>query len=181
MLNQQLHAAEYAIEPDASAASYAFALAAATGGTVTVPNLNKKLFKAMSPLLKSSTMGAITYQNRAITVTGPNDGLNAVDVDMEHVSDTVMTLAAIAPLAEGTTTIRNVGNMRIKETDRLAACVNELTRCGQEVNQARIGSITPQPIQPAEIECYADHRMAMSFAILGCCAEGITITIDLCF
>jgi 3-phosphoshikimate 1-carboxyvinyltransferase len=87
-----------------------------------------------------------------------------------------MTLAAIAPLCEGPTTIRNIGNIRIKETDRLAASVNELRRLGQDVVHGDDWlTINPRPLRPASIECYHDHRMAMSFAILGAVAGGVTI------
>ena len=96
---------------------------------------------------------------------------------MHHISDTVMTLAAIAPLCQGPTTIRNIANIRIKETDRLQATVTELRRLGQEVEHgADWLRITPRPLTTAEIACYADHRMAMSFAVLGAIAGGITIT-----
>ena len=102
--------------------------------------------------------------------------LIGVDVDMFHISDTVMTLAALAPLCDGKTTIRNVYNIRIKETDRLEATVNELSRLGQQVESGRDWlSIEPRPITPAVVRSYSDHRMAMSFAILGLAREGISI------
>lgn len=139
--------------------------------------------------------------------------LKGIDVDMHHISDTVMTLAALAPLAEGPTTIRNVANIRIKETDRLVAIVNELRRLGQGIEHGEDWiTITPAPVtptpnrtqvqgtnphayrarlahfgrslalqvQPAEIECYADHRIAMSFAVLGCAVPGVTIKDPAC-
>ena len=101
---------------------------------------------------------------------------------MEHISDTVMSLAAIAPLLAGDTTIRNVGNIRIKETDRLAAVVNELRKLGQAVEEGEDWlRISPRPICDAEIECYSDHRMAMSFAVLAAaCDAKITILDPAC-
>jgi 3-phosphoshikimate 1-carboxyvinyltransferase len=100
---------------------------------------------------------------------------------MHHISDTVMTLAAIAPLAEGPTTIRNVANIRIKETDRLAALVAELRRLGQGVTHGDDWlRVEPRPIVPAVVQCYSDHRIAMSFAILGALREGITIEDPAC-
>ena len=117
----------------------------------------------------------------ASPITGPKQ-LRGIDVDMHHISDTVMSIAAIAPLADGPTTIRNIANIRIKETDRLAALVNELTKeLGQKVEYGDDWlKITPQPITPATIHCYADHRMAMSFGILGLAHEGITIEDPAC-
>ena len=107
--------------------------------------------------------------------------LRGVDVDMHHISDTVMTLAAIAPLATGPTTIRNVANIRIKETDRLAATVIELRRLGQHVTHGDDWlCIDPRPITPATVCCYSDHRMAMSFAVLGALVPGISIEDPAC-
>jgi 3-phosphoshikimate 1-carboxyvinyltransferase len=79
-----------------------------------------------------------------------------------------MSLAAIAPLADGPTRIRNVANIRIKETDRLAAIAAELERLGQLVTITEDSlSLEPRPLRPAVVKTYADHRMAMSFAVLG--------------
>jgi 3-phosphoshikimate 1-carboxyvinyltransferase len=114
--------------------------------------------------------GRIEYTS----VTGPSDGLRGIEIDMHHISDTVMTLAAIAPLCHGPTTIKNVANIRIKETDRLIATVTELRKLGQQVDIHEKGdgfTIYPRPLKPALIECYSDHRMAMSFAILAAAAR----------
>lgn len=167
----------YRIEPDASAASYPLALAAATGSTITVPNLGRGSMQgdiAFAEVLEQ-TGCEVEMTPHSITVRGPNQ-LRGIDVDMHHISDTVMTLAAIAPLAEGPTTITNIANIRIKETDRLAALVTELGRLGQEVEHGPDWlRIHPRPVSPACVRCYADHRIAMSFAILGCATEGVTI------
>src|SRR5690606_29298177 len=94
---------------------------------------------------------------------------------------TVMTLAALAPLCAGKTTIRNVYNIRIKETDRLEATVNELRRLGQKVESGHDWlSIEPAPISPAVVKSYSDHRMAMSFAILGLARTGVQIEEPAC-
>jgi 3-phosphoshikimate 1-carboxyvinyltransferase len=104
-----------------------------------------------------------------------------VDEDMHHLSDTVMSLAAIAPLAEGPTTIRNVANIRIKECDRLDATAGELRRLGQAVETGPDWlTVAPRPVQPATVRCYADHRIAMSFAILGLARPGIAIEDPAC-
>jgi 3-phosphoshikimate 1-carboxyvinyltransferase len=100
---------------------------------------------------------------------------------MHHISDTVMTLAALAPLATGKTKIVNVANIRIKETDRLEATVTELRRLGQHVEAGEDWlSIDPRPIQPATVQCYSDHRMAMAFSILGLARPGIQIADPAC-
>lgn len=175
-------ARSYFVEPDASSASYPFALALATASTITVPGLSPSSLQGDYGFVRiCEQVGAtVTVQGNATTVRGPAT-LRSVDVDMHHISDTVMSLAAIAPLAQGSTTIRNVANIRIKECDRLAATVAELRRLGQEVEHGDDWlRITPRPMVPAAIECYDDHRMAMSFAILGCARPGITITDPAC-
>jgi 3-phosphoshikimate 1-carboxyvinyltransferase len=107
--------------------------------------------------------------------------LSGVDVDLHHISDTVMTLAALAPLASGTTRIRNVANIRLKETDRLLATATELERLGQKVTQGDdFIVIEPRPIVPATVRCYADHRIAMSFAVLGIASGAVTIEDPAC-
>lgn len=178
---QALRPLTYAIEPDASAASYPFALAAASGGSLFVPGLGKDALQgdvAFAAVLARA--GAqVTYEATGIRVEGR--GLHGIDEDMHHISDTVMTLAAIAPLASGPTTIRHVANIRIKETDRLAATVAELRRLGQHVTHGDDWlRIHPQPITPAVVQCYSDHRMAMSFAMLGAIREGVSIEDPAC-
>jgi 3-phosphoshikimate 1-carboxyvinyltransferase len=102
--------------------------------------------------------------------------LRGIDVDMNDISDTVMTLAAVACFAEGPTTIRNVAHIRHKETDRLAALATELRRVGAEVDEFADGlTISPRPLHGGEIETYNDHRMAMSMALIGLRVPGIVI------
>ena len=167
----------YAVEPDASSASYPFAAACATASRITVPGLSPTSLQgdyAFVEVLRR--MGAeVTVAGGATTVAGPQR-LRGVDVDMHHISDTVMTLAAIAPLADGPTTIRNIANIRIKECDRLAATVAELRRLGQHVEHGEDWlTIHPRQLESATVQCYGDHRMAMSFAVLGLARAGIAI------
>jgi 3-phosphoshikimate 1-carboxyvinyltransferase len=177
-----LHGRAYAIEPDASSASYRFALAAALGGAVVVPGLGRDAQQgdyAFAAILEQA--GAQVTRGETSTRVERLGTLRGVDVDMHHISDTVMTLAAIAPIAAGPTRIRNVANIRIKETDRLAATVIELERLGQRVTHgADWLAIEPAPITPAMVHCYDDHRIAMSFAILGAAAGGVTIEDPAC-
>jgi 3-phosphoshikimate 1-carboxyvinyltransferase len=181
---------DYGIEPDASSASYAFATAAATGLAVTVPGLGTSALQGdygFVDLLEQ--MGATVERQAASTrVVGPRPpadprapALRGLDVDMHHISDTVMTLAALSPLCAGPTHIRNVANIRLKETDRLAATVAELQRLGQEVTSGEDWlRVEPRPIRSALVRSYSDHRMAMSFAVLGLARAGISIEDPAC-
>ena len=170
----------YDIEPDASAASYFFAVAAVTGGRVTVEGLSKNSLQGDIGFVEAlRQMGcAVTYGDNTTTVEAPGPGasLRGIDVDMNAISDTAQTLAAVAPFAVGPTRIRNVGHIRHKETDRIAAVATELRRIGQLVDEHEDGlTIHPAAIQPATIHTYDDHRMAMSFAVTGLRGTGIRI------
>lgn len=172
----------YSIEPDASSASYAFALAAATGSRVQVPGLGLLAMQGDYGFVEVLERIGVRAEREldATTVTGTGQ-LRGIEVDMFNISDTVMTLAAIAPLAEGPTHIANVANIRIKETDRLTATVAELRRLGQTVSEgADWLRIEPRPIQAAVVQSYKDHRMAMSFAVLGAAQAGVSIEDPAC-
>ena len=177
-----LQASEVTIEPDATAASYAFAAAVSGQGSVTVPHLGRHSVQgdlAFVDILEA--MGASVQRGKTSTTVSAGKGLRGIEVDMHHISDTVMSLAAIAPLASGPTTIRNIANIKVKETDRLSATVNELRRLGQDVAAGDDWiRITPARMVPATIECYRDHRMAMSFAILGLARSGVSIADPAC-
>ncbi len=167
----------YAIEPDASAASYFFALAAITGGSVTVEGLGSASIQgdvAFVDLLEH--MGCQVERGRDFT-TVQGAPLRGIDVDMNAISDTVMTLGVVALFARGITRIRNVAHIRHKETDRLAALATELRKLGATVDEQPDGLviIPPDTITPARIATYDDHRMAMSFALAGVMASGVTI------
>jgi 3-phosphoshikimate 1-carboxyvinyltransferase len=179
---QRYVACDYSIEPDASAASYFFALAALTGGVVTVERLPPDSAQgdvAFVDVLER--MGCrVTRGARDVSVSGPRE-LRGVDVDMNAISDTVQTLAAIAPFASEPVVIRNVAHIRHKETDRLAACATELRRLSVPVEETSDGLIIqPATPQPAIVQTYDDHRMAMSFALLGTRADGVCIADPAC-
>jgi 3-phosphoshikimate 1-carboxyvinyltransferase len=173
---------DYRIEPDASAASYFFAAAAITGGTVTVEGLGTESLQgdvAYVDVLEH--MGCTVVRDRdATTVTG--GPLRGVDVDMNAISDTVMTQAVVAMFASGMSRIRNVGHIRHKETDRIAAVATELRKLGATVDEREDGLVLfpPETITPARIATYDDHRMAMAFALAGLKADGITILDPAC-
>jgi 3-phosphoshikimate 1-carboxyvinyltransferase len=176
---QRYEGRHYVIEPDASNASYFFALAAVTGGEVRVDGLGVNSLQGDLDFVDVlEEMGAtIEVQDTYTSVRGPEGGrLRGGDFDFGEISDTAQTLAAIAPFADGPVTIRGVAHNRIKETDRISAVVTELRKLGQDVDEFEDGfTVHPRPVTPAEIETYDDHRMAMSFAVTGTRAPGVTI------
>ncbi|WP_425398909.1 3-phosphoshikimate 1-carboxyvinyltransferase [Aeoliella sp.] len=169
-------AREYAIEPDASAASYFWAAAAIAGGSATVSGLSTNSLQgdvAVVDLLEH--MGCeVDRQAESICVTGGK--LQGISVDMNAVSDMVQTVAAVALFAEGPTEITGVAHNRHKETDRIGALATELRKLGAEVEELADGlRITPKSLKPAVIETYDDHRMAMSLALVGLRLPGVEI------
>jgi 3-phosphoshikimate 1-carboxyvinyltransferase len=178
---QSYRAADYDIEPDASAASYFFAAAAVTGGRVTVEGLSRDALQGDVRFVEAlEQMGCrVEWQNSRITVIG--GPLRGIDIDMNAVSDTAQTLAAVAPFAEGPTRIRNIAHVRHKETDRIAAVATELRRLGLHVDEHDDGlTIHPGPLHEAVIHTYDDHRMAMSFALVGLRQPGVRIADPQC-
>ena len=166
----------YRVEADASAASYFFAAAAIAGGAVTVPGLWGRSLQGDVRFVQELERMGCRMENAVHGITVHGGRLYGVNTDMNDISDTVMTLAAVACFAEGPTTIRNVAHIRHKETDRLAALAAELRRVGAEVDEFADGlTITPRPLHGAEIETYNDHRMAMSMALIGLRVPGIVI------
>ncbi len=167
----------YEVEPDASAASYFFAAAAITRGTVVVPGLGSRSLQGDLGFVRLlERMGCRVRQTETETeVTGP-ERLAGIEADMSNLSDTAQTLAAIAPFASGPTRVTGIGFIRRKETNRVAAVVTELRRLGIRAEEESDGFIVyPGIPKPARVETYDDHRMAMSFAVLGLAAPGIEI------
>ncbi len=168
----------FLVEGDASSASYFLAAGAIKGGTVTVHGIGKNSLQgdtAFAHVLEE--MGAaVTFAEDSVSVTrqGP---LRAVDLDLNHIPDAAMTLATAALFAEGTTTIRNIENWRVKETDRLTAMANELRKVGALVDERQDSlSITPPAeLTHAEIETYDDHRIAMCFSLVALSDTPVTI------
>ncbi len=174
---QQYQPRVYNIEPDASSASYFFAAAALTGGRVTVQHLHLDSPQGDVRFVHIlEQMGChVNVSDIGITVTGPRQ-LKGIDVDMRAISDTSLTLAAIAPFADSKVTIRNIEHTRWQETDRIHAMVTELQKLGVLVVEHQDGiEILPSPITPAAIDTYDDHRVAMAFSLIGLKASGIQI------
>lgn len=175
-------ATDFAIEPDASAASYFLGAAAVTGGQVTVEGLGTGSLQgdiAFADVLER--MGAhVERSTEQITVTGPAR-LRGVDVDMADISDTAQTLAAVAVFAETPTRVRGIGFIRDKETDRIRAVVTELRRAGiNAVEQDDGFTVHPGTPVPTRFNTYDDHRMAMSLSLLGLRVPGIEIADPQC-
>ncbi len=176
---QQYHAMTYQIEPDASAACYFWALAAIHGLCVMVPHLHFSSLQgdvAFAQLLGS--MGCeVNDTPQGICVAGPKDGrLKGITADMHSFSDQAITLAAVAPFADGPVEITGIGHIRHQESDRIAAIVENLTAMGIEARETADGVVI-QPGEPkaAEIETHEDHRLAMGFAVTGTRVPGIVI------
>ncbi len=172
---------DHRVEPDASNASYFLAAPAVAGGVVSVEGLGTESIQGDVKFVDLlETMGCeVTRSSQRLTVRGPAAGclLKAIDVDLNDMPDMAQTVAVLALFADGPTVIRNVANLRLKETDRLSALARELAALGARIEQREDGlTITPPDrILPAKIHTYDDHRMAMSFALAGLGAEGVVI------
>jgi 3-phosphoshikimate 1-carboxyvinyltransferase len=182
---QTFQAAHYHVEPDASAASYFFAAAAVTGGRVTVEGLGAESGQGDMAFVEALiSMGCdVERLPTGTTIIGPRDGtLKGIDVDFGDTPDVAQTLAVVAAFATGPTRIRNVANLRIKETDRLTALAAELTRMGVRVETTNDSIAIYPDASPhaARIHTYDDHRMAMSFAVAGLRVDGLEIENPAC-
>lgn len=179
---QRYHAREYAVEPDASSAAYFFAAAAVTRGQVRVPGLSSQSLQGDVRVVDVlERMGCTVERGADFLAVRGSGALCGIDVDLGGMSDQTMTIAAIAPFADGPTHIRGVAHIRHQESDRLAATAAELRRLGQQVEEREDALvITPRPVRPATVQTYGDHRIAMAFAITGLRAPGIVIADPAC-
>lgn len=168
---------EYAIEGDGASANYFLGMAAATGGKATVRGIGSTSKQGEVQFVKIlERMGCgVKWGPDWIELEGRP--LRGVDVDMNDCPDSAQTLACVALFAKGGTRVRNVSNLRVKETNRIAALVKELAKLGAKVKEESDGFLVvpPAEIKPAEIDTYKDHRMAMSFAVAAARAPGIVI------
>ena len=176
-------ATDYAVEPDASNATYFLAAAALhKGSKITLHGLGKQSLQGdvgFADVLHR--MGApLIFGRDFITVMGA-DRLEPIDVDLSDMPDTAQTLAVVALFAGGPSTIRGLHTLRVKETDRIAALSAELRKLGAEVDVEGDDAITVTPpedtrdLRPASIATYDDHRMAMSFALAATRIAGVVI------
>ena len=170
---------DYTIEPDASSAAYPFAAAAIAGGRVVVDGVRANSLQAdfkILGLLESMGCG-VERDGETVTLTGPNKPLKSLgEIDMNDFPDAVLAYAVVCAFADAPTVIKNIYNLRIKETDRLHALETELRKLGVGAEAGHDWlRIEPRPMHGAEIETYDDHRMAMSFALAGLRVPGIVI------
>lgn len=173
---QRYRAQTYGVEGDASSASYFFAAAAVTSGEVTVTRLNPNSVQGDIQFPQALAQMGCRVATGAEKITVRGNRLRGITIDMNNMPDAVQTLAVVALFAEGPTTVTGIGNLRIKETDRIAALAAELTRLGATVETGGDHlTIQPGPLKGAEIETYHDHRMAMSFAVAGLKIPGVKI------
>ncbi|CAA6808770.1 MAG: 5-Enolpyruvylshikimate-3-phosphate synthase (EC [uncultured Sulfurovum sp.] len=167
----------FMVEGDASSASYFLAAAAIKGGTVKVTGIGKKSIQGDVQFVDVlEKMGAkVEWGDTYVTVT--RDELHAIDMDFNHIPDAAMTIATTALFVKGTTTLRNIYNWRVKETDRLYAMATELRKVGAEVEEGEdyLKITPPTELLHAAIDTYDDHRMAMCFSLLALDEASVTI------
>ena len=172
---------DYHVEPDASAASYFFAAAAISGGTVRIDGLGSSSLQGDVHFVDVlAAMGAhVQVDPNSITVTGA--ALHGVTVDFSQISDTAQTMAAVSVFADSPSTVTGIGFIRRKETDRIGAVVAELRRLGIDATENDDGfTIVPGQTSATTVKTYDDHRMAMSMALIGYARPGVTIADPQC-
>jgi len=166
----------YQVESDWSSASYFLAAAAVTGGEVTLTDINPHSVQGDAQFTSVLEKMGCRVEKKANALHIKGNPLRGITINMNNMPDAVQTLAVIALFAEGETVIEGIGNLRIKETDRISALANELTRLGAGVEAGEdFLIIRPGDYKGAEVETYDDHRMAMSFAVAGLKIPGIRI------
>jgi 3-phosphoshikimate 1-carboxyvinyltransferase len=169
---------EFMVEGDASSASYFLAAAAIKGGTVKVTGIGRTSIQGdISFVNVLAKMGANVQWGETYVIVS-RDELHAIDMDFNHIPDAAMTIATTALFVEGTTTLRNIYNWRVKETDRLFAMATELRKVGAEVEEGEdyLKISPPKHLKHAKIDTYDDHRMAMCFSLLA--LDDVSVTIN---
>ncbi|MCD7824513.1 MAG: 3-phosphoshikimate 1-carboxyvinyltransferase [Clostridiaceae bacterium] len=178
-------AQSYRIEPDVSAACYFYAMAAVTGGSALVPHVRRdslqgdmrfvNVLQQMGCAAEWESVQGLTGEQ--LVVTGPAHGeLKGITASFSDFSDQALTMAAIAPYADGVVRMEGIGHIRGQESDRIAVMARELARMGIRCEEMEQGIVIyPGKLHGAEIMTYNDHRVAMSFAVTGLRTEGIVI------
>jgi 3-phosphoshikimate 1-carboxyvinyltransferase len=165
------------VEGDASSATYFLAAAAIGGGPVRVNGVGADSVQGDVELAGVLEQMGAQVRRGADWIEVRRGELHGVDLDLNHMPDAAMTVATTALFARGKTTIRNVGNWRVKETDRLAAMATELRKLGAQVTEGKdyLEITPPRRLRPATIDTYNDHRMAMCFSLAALGGAPITI------
>ena len=175
---QDYRGGRWTVEGDCSTASYFWAAAAITGGTIETEPIFEESYQGDAGLLEIlERMGCRVERRGNIVAVSGSRRLRGVDVDMNSMPDMVPTLAVVAAFAEGDTIIRNVGHLRIKESDRLKAVSTELKKMGAHVEIRGDDLVIRggEKLHGAEIDTYDDHRIAMAFAVAGLRVPGVVI------
>ena len=174
---------DYRVEGDAMSAGYFWATAAVTGGRVTITNLGRRTEQGDARFAEVlERMGAaVQWSEGQVTVQGPAGGRlrGGLELDLNDMPDQAQTLAVVALFADAPVRIMNIGNLRIKETDRLAAMATELGRLGAEVEEGddelTVYPLRRPPGSPVVLGTYGDHRMAMALAVAGARIPNVVI------
>ena len=176
--NQTYIAVEnYMVEGDASSASYFLAAAAIKGGTVKVTGIGRNSIQGDVQFVDVLELMGARVEWGETYVSVARDVLRAIDMDFNHIPDAAMTIATTALFVEGTTTLRNIYNWRVKETDRLFAMATELRKVGAQVEEGEdyLKITPPKQLNHAAIDTYDDHRIAMCFSLLALDKASVTI------
>ncbi|QJC28699.1 3-phosphoshikimate 1-carboxyvinyltransferase [Enterobacteriaceae endosymbiont of Plateumaris consimilis] len=168
---------EYTIEGDASSASYFLAAAAIKGGKIKLININKNSIQGDIKFIDVLKCMGAKIHNGKNYISCSRNKLNSINMDMNHIPDAAMTIAVTSLFAKGITTIKNIYNWRVKETDRITAMVTELRKTGAFIIEGQdfITIIPPKNIKSTIIETYNDHRMAMCFSLLSLSNKSVRI------
>lgn len=172
--------AKYEVEGDASSATYPLAISAINNSKCTITNIPSTTkqadFRFLNILRKAGCK--VTINKNQFTIIGPKELKPLGTIDLNSLPDAAMSVAVICTFAKGKSTLKNIENLRVKETDRLKALATELTKIGVKVKEGK-SSLTifgvPENLHGAEIETYNDHRMAMCFSVVGSKIPGIRI------
>lgn len=176
--NQCYHAKRYQIEPDVSAACYFYAMPMLLKGSMLVKNV---YFSSLQGDIRFLHLlrdlgGSLQELPEGIELSFSMDHFPGIDIDMGSFSDQTMTLSVLAPFASSPTRIRNVAHIRMQESNRIRAVITELTRLGIRCDELPDGLlIYPGPYKGGDVETYDDHRIAMSFSLIGLKQPGIRI------
>jgi 3-phosphoshikimate 1-carboxyvinyltransferase len=172
-----VRAIDRAIEPDLSNAAPFLALAAVSGGTVTVRDWPRRTTQAGDALRDIlAQMGCtVAFTDEGLAVTG-NGPLQGVELDLHDVGELTPAIAALCALAETPSRLTGVAHIRAHETDRIAALATELTSLGADVTELPDGlEIRPAVLHGGVFHTYADHRMAHAGVVLGAAIEGVLV------
>lgn len=180
------HIDDYDIEPDVSAAGYFYAMAPIAGRKALVRGVHMDSMQGdikFIYLLEKLGCQLLDTEDGILLMPPTGNKYEGIDVNMNDFSDQTMTMAAVAAFATSATTIHGISHIRVQESDRLMAIINELRKLGAEAEMIEDGDgllIIPKAMHGARIETYDDHRVAMAFALCGLRVPNVVITNPMC-